>query len=47
MVRDKDRGNFCTFFSFRQSSPGTKGAARPDAAQQARRKVDKLFGNDS
>ena len=47
MVRDKDRANFCTFFSFRQSTPGAKGAAQPDAGQQAKRKIDKLFGNDS
>lgn len=46
MVKDKDRANFCTFFSFRQSS-GAKGAARPDAAEQAKRKMDKLFGNDT
>ncbi len=47
MVRDKDRANFCTFFSFRQSIPGTKAPAHPDAAQQAKRKIDKLFGNES
>jgi len=47
LVKDKDRSNFCTFFSFRQSSAGAKGAARPDAAEQAKRKMDKLFGNDS
>jgi predicted RNA-binding Zn-ribbon protein involved in translation (DUF1610 family) len=47
MVRDKDRANFCTFFSFRQSTPGAKGAAQPDAARQAKRKIDQLFGNDS
>jgi hypothetical protein len=53
MVRDKDRANFCTFFSFRQSQPGAKGAApkadsaAPDARGQAKRKIDKLFGNDS
>ena len=47
LVKDKDRANFCTFFSFRQSTPGARGAARPDAAEQAKRKMDKLFGNDS
>ena len=53
MVRDKDRANFCTFFSFRFSDrssdspsapgPGT-GKTNPD---KARKKLDKLFGNDS
>jgi hypothetical protein len=47
MVRDKDRANFCTFFSFRLSSPGAKGAAKPDAGMQAKRKIDELFGNGS
>ena len=47
MVRDKDRANFCTFFSFRLSAPKTEGSARPGDGEQARRKIDKLFGNDS
>ena len=47
MVRDKDRSNFCTFFSFRQSTPGAKGATPPGAGGQAKRKIDELFGNDS
>jgi predicted RNA-binding Zn-ribbon protein involved in translation (DUF1610 family) len=47
MVRDKDRSNFCTFFSFRQSTPGSKGATPPGAGGQAKRKIDELFGNDS
>jgi hypothetical protein len=46
MVRDKDRANFCTFFSFRQSSPGPKGTTPPDTGK-AKRKLDQLFGNDS
>lgn len=46
MVRDKDRANFCTFFSFRQSTPGTKNAAPSDQGQ-AKRKLDQLFGNGS
>ncbi len=54
MVRDKDRANFCTFFSFRSSDlssdssskPGTGGGAKSDPGQ-ARKKLDKLFGNDS
>jgi predicted RNA-binding Zn-ribbon protein involved in translation (DUF1610 family) len=47
MVRDKDRSNFCTFFSFRASTPGGTGAVKPDDGAQAKRKIDKLFGNDS
>ncbi len=47
LVQDKDRANFCTFFAFRNAKPGQKGAARPDATSQARKKLDKLFGNDS
>jgi hypothetical protein len=47
-VHDKDRANFCTFFSFRSSPPGgAQAGARPDAKQQARRKMDQLFGNES
>jgi len=52
-VNDKDRANFCTFFSFRAAAavptknPGTPGAATPDAKAKAKKAVDKLFGNDS
>jgi hypothetical protein len=47
-VRDKDRANFCTFFSFRAAAPGTPPrSARADVHQQAKRKIDKLFGDDS
>ncbi len=50
MVRDKDRANFCTFFSFRSSqassAPGPGVRAKPDPGQ-ARKKLDQLFGNDS
>ncbi len=44
-VRDKDRANFCTFFSFGTAPP--RGSARPgsDASSEARRKIDKLFGD--
>jgi hypothetical protein len=43
-VADKERANFCTYFAFRSfASPGAgKGAAQ---GQDARRKLDKLFGN--
>ena len=52
-VRDKDRANFCSFFSFRDSpaqgstgsAPGSKPSAKPDPKEQARRKLDKLFGD--
>jgi len=51
MVRDKDRSNFCTFFSFRDSAPRVSGPGAPKGAApdtgKARRKLDQLFGNDS
>ncbi|MGA2478922.1 MAG: hypothetical protein ABSG63_09260 [Spirochaetia bacterium] len=49
LVKDKDRANFCTFFSFRATQKAAPGAGAPssDAQQQAKRKLDKLFGNDS
>jgi hypothetical protein len=44
-VHDKERGNFCTFFSYR-TGPG--GSARSDdKARDARRKMDSLFGDGS
>jgi hypothetical protein len=42
MVADKDRANFCTFFTFRDSAPGE---AKPSGDDAARRKLDRLFGN--
>jgi len=45
-VREKDRANFCSYFSFRDSpfkSPG--GAQSSDAKEKARRKLDQLFGD--
>ena len=47
LVKDKDRANFCTFFSFRSGQKPAPGAPPSDAQQQAKRKLDKLFGNDS
>jgi hypothetical protein len=56
LVKDKDRSNFCTFFSFRttqkpspgaQTTPGAQGAPQSDARQKAKNKLDKLFGNDT
>jgi hypothetical protein len=48
MVKDKDRSNFCTFFSFRNAPPPPSGQKTgPDARQQAKKKLDKLFGNDT
>jgi hypothetical protein len=47
-VRDKERGNFCTFFSFRDAAAKAEAPGRKaDASTQARRKLDALFGNDS
>jgi hypothetical protein len=46
-VTDKERANFCTFFVFRSSTPGQPKAARTDATQETKRKIDKLFGNES
>jgi len=48
-VADKERANFCTFFVFR-SAPDAQGNARSGVeskAADARRKLDKLFGNES
>lgn len=42
-VSDKNRANFCTFFFFRDSSGK---AAKPPEGDSARRKLDRLFGND-
>ena len=47
MVGDKERANFCTFFSFRDAPQGAAGAARPKPEEQARRKLDRLFGNET
>jgi hypothetical protein len=47
-VNEKDRANFCTFFTFRDSpwkSPSTKQAA--EAKEKAKRKLDQLFGDGS
>jgi hypothetical protein len=41
-VAEKSRANFCTFFSFKDSSPGS---AKPSGADKARKKLDQLFGN--
>ena len=46
LVKDKDRANFCTFFSGQKPASGA-AAPSSDAKQQAKRKLDKLFGNDS
>jgi len=44
-VHDKERANFCTFFSFRDGPHGTPGAGA-SARQDSRKKLDKLFGDD-
>jgi hypothetical protein len=46
-VNDKDRANFCTFFSLRSAGPGPTASPRADDHAQAKRKIDKLFGDDS
>ncbi len=43
-VRDKDRGNFCTFFVFRQGTPRAAGG-KGGGAEGARKNLDRLFGN--
>jgi hypothetical protein len=43
-VADKERSNFCSYFSFRDSSPG--GSGKTGGTDAARNKLDKLFGND-
>ncbi|MGA2976020.1 MAG: hypothetical protein ABSF77_11985 [Spirochaetia bacterium] len=45
-VNEKDRASFCTFFSFRSSQPGQQTSSRSDAKEQAKRKIDQLFGNE-
>ena len=48
LVKDKDRGTFCTFFSFRQGDSKKGGESRPaQQGSQARKKLDALFGNDT
>jgi hypothetical protein len=46
-VNDKDRANFCTFFSFHDAKKNAPDAGKPDVRKQAKDKLDKLFGNDS
>ena len=52
-VNDKDRANFCTFFSFRpapiaaKNAPGAQNVVPPDPKAKAKKAVDKLFGNES
>ena len=47
-VRDKERGNFCTFFSLRNAATKTGAPGKGvEAAGQAKKKLDALFGNDS
>ena len=44
-VAEKDRANFCTFFSFRATALKPGGSAGTDARDKARRKLDQLFGD--
>jgi len=45
-VNDKDRANFCTYFSFRNTPwKGQGSGPSSDAKEKARRKLDQLFGD--
>ncbi len=46
-VNEKDRANFCSYFAFAAARPGAKKAGSVDAKEQAKRKMDQLFGNDT
>ena len=49
-VTDRERRNFCDYFSLNQNTPGGAGAQRADRTQAARSKLDQLFkpkGSDS
>ena len=47
-VIEKDRANFCTFFSFRSSPLKLQGTdTSAEAKEKARRKLDQLFGDGS
>lgn len=39
-VVEKDRANFCDYFEFRDS----QGDAKRDSAEEARKRLDELFG---
>ncbi len=43
LVADKERANFCSYFAF--ADKPSRGRA-PNAADNARNRLDKLFGND-
>jgi hypothetical protein len=46
-VRDKDRGNFCSYFRFRQNGKGdgSEASGTSGTRSTARDAFDKLFGN--
>ncbi|MGA2766141.1 MAG: hypothetical protein ABSG17_22590 [Spirochaetia bacterium] len=44
-VVEKDKANFCTFFSFRESPSKPGGSKSPDAKEKTKRKLDQLFGD--
>ncbi len=46
LVKDKDRSNFCTFFSFRNAAPRPGASSKSEESLKAKRKIDKLFGDD-
>ncbi len=46
-VNEKDRANFCTFFTFRSGPHGGKPPGAEGKGQETKRKLDKLFGDDA
>jgi len=48
LVREKDRANFCTFFSMRdRAAKGGAPGGRPGSAGEAKKKLDALFGDET
>lgn len=46
LVQDKERGNFCDYFSLNpKAASKADGASGPSAAEKARSAFDSLFGN--
>jgi predicted RNA-binding Zn-ribbon protein involved in translation (DUF1610 family) len=47
-VRDKERSNFCTFFSMRdRSAKGAPTGGRSSTGGEAKKKLDALFGDET
>ncbi|MEW5804983.1 MAG: hypothetical protein AB1847_23095 [bacterium] len=43
-VSDRERANFCDFFIFADTAPGETPNKKKSEAEEARRKLDALFG---